>query len=268
MRRSETAKENLSPAPALRRTACALSVVSLLAGAGPAHAADGDATVRWKETYAGVFVGTGRIDNRIVDVEGFANWGNPGWTVDYGAAGKVGGVLLGRTFDVGDMPLRIEVDGTFGDVSASSNRLDPRDLDETAETEFRWMFTLRGGVERATGPATVFATGGLAVARIANSVTDIDFGAGAPPRLDPDDTFRDSSQAIGWTAGVGVEVPLADAWTLRLEGSYFEFGRRTRHVNRSGDNPCGADNPRRPCAYEIGNRLRTVRVALVRRLRP
>ena len=245
-----------------------MSVVSLLAGAGPAHAADGDATVHWKETYAGVFVGTGRIDNRIVDVEGFANWGNPGWTVDYDAAGAVGGVLLGRTFAVGDMPLRIEVDGTFGDVSASSNRLDPRDLDETAETEFRWMFTLRGGVERATGPATLFATGGLAAARIANSVTDIDFGAGAPPRLDPDDSFHDSSPTIGWTAGVGVEVPLADAWTLRLEGSYYDLGRRTRHVNRSGDNPCGADNPRRPCAYEIGNRLHTVRVALVRRLGP
>ena len=243
-------------------------MVSLLAGLGPTHAADDGATVRWKGTYAGVFVGTGRIDNRIVDVEGFANWGNPGWTVDYDAAGEVGGVLVGRRFVVGGVPLRIEVDGTFGDVSASSNRLDPRDLDETAETELRWMFTLRGGVERAAGPATVFAAGGLAVARIVNSVTDIDFAAGAPPRLDPDDSFRDRSPAIGWTAGVGVEVPLADAWTLRLEGSYYDLGRRTRHVNRSGDARCGPDNPRRPCAYEIGNRLRTVRVALVRRFGP
>lgn len=268
MRRSATAKGTPPPAPAWRRPAFALSVVSLLAGVGPAHAADGGAAVHWKDTYAGVFVGTGRIDNRIVDVEGFANWGNPGWTVDYDAAGAVGGLLVGRRFVVGGMPLRIEVDGTFGDVSASTNRLDPRDLDETAETELRWMVTLRGGVDRATGPATVFATGGLAAARIANSVTDIDFGAGAPPRLDPDDSFRDSSPTIGWTAGVGLEVPLADAWTLRFEGSYYDLGRRTRHVNRSGDNPCGADNPRRPCAYEIGNRLHTLRVALVRRFGP
>lgn len=268
MRGSATAKGNPPPAPAWRRPAFALSVVSLLAAVGPAHAADGRATVHWKETYAGFFVGSGRIDNRIVDVEGFANWGNPGSTVDYDAAGKVGGVLVGRTFDVAGMPLRIEVDGTFGDVSASTNKLDPRDLDETAETEFRWMFTLRGGVERATGPATVFATGGLAVARIANSVTDIDFGGGAPPRPDPDDSFRDSSPTIGWTAGVGLEVPLAEAWTLRLEGSYYDLGRRTYYVNRSGDARCGPDNPRRPCAYEIGNRLHMVRLALVRRFGP
>ena len=130
-------------------------------------------------------------DNRIVDVEGFANWGNPGSTVDYDDVGFVGGALMGKKFDIGDIPFRIEIDGTFGHLSAKTNKLDPEGLDETAETEFRWNATARGGIEQAVGPATVFVTGGLSAARITNSATDIDFGADMPPRLDADDSFRD-----------------------------------------------------------------------------
>ena len=97
-------------------------------------------------------------DNRIVDVEGFANWGNPGWAVDYDDAGFVGGVLMGKKFETGGVPFRIEFDGTFGGLSAASNKLDPEGLDETVETEFRWIATARVGVEQAVGPATVFAS--------------------------------------------------------------------------------------------------------------
>ena len=86
-----------------------------------------------------------------------------------------------------------------------------------------------------------------------------------PPRLDADDSFRDGSTEIGWVIGAGVEVPLADAWMLRLEGSYLDFGRSTHYVNRSGDNRCGPDKPRRPCSYTIENNLGVVRLAIIRR---
>ena len=162
-----------------------------LANGGPANAGSEDAAFDWTGTYTGIFVGSGRTDNRIVDVEGFANWGNPGSTVDYDDVGFVGGALMGKKFDIGDIPFRIEIDGTFGHLSAKTNKLDPEGLDETAETEFRWNATARGGIEQAVGPATVFVTGGLSAARITNSATDIDFGADMPPRLDADDSFRD-----------------------------------------------------------------------------
>ena len=38
-------------------------------------------------------------------------------------------------------------------------------------------------------------------------------------RIDPDDSFRDSSTVFGWVIGLGVETLLADAWALRLEGT-------------------------------------------------
>ena len=130
------------------------------------------------------------------------------------------------------LPLRrvIELDrivATFGSLSAASNRLDPVGLDETVKAEIDWVTTARAGIEQAIGSATVFITGGLALARIDNSVTDIDFGPNRPTQVDPDDSFSADATEIGWVLGVGVEAPLAADWRLRLEGSYLDFGRST-----------------------------------------
>ena len=87
----------------------------VIANDRPANAGDKGAT--WAGTYAGAFAGYGRTDNRIVDVDGFANWGNPGSSVDYDNAGLVGGVLAGKKFDLYGRRFKIEVDGTFGNMS-------------------------------------------------------------------------------------------------------------------------------------------------------
>ena len=76
---------------------------------------------------------------------------------------------------------------------------------------------------------------------------------------------RDGSTEIGWVIGLGVEAPLADAWTLRLGGSYLDFGRSTHYVNRSGDNRCGPEGGRRPCPYNIENNLGILRLAIIYR---
>ena len=248
-----------------RRAAVAMTVLALLAGAGSSGAKDGSDTLDRAGAYAGVFAGSGRMGNRLVDVDGFANWGNPGSMVDYDDNRAVGGALVGRNFELDGTRLRVEVDATFGYLSASSNMLDPEGLDETVETDVRWLASARVGVEDSIGPATVFATAGLATARIDRSVTDIDFGPDMPERVDPDDSFSDRSTEFGWVIGVGVEAPLSDAWTLRLDGSYVDFGRDTYHVNHSSDGRCGAGGPRRPCPYQIGNRLSIVRLAIIRR---
>ena len=255
----------VDPTP-MRRIAVAMTAVVLLAGAGASAAGDGRAAVDSAVAYGGVFAGSGRMGNRLVDVDGFANWGNPGSIVDYDDNRAVGGVLVGRKFELDGTRLRFEVDATFGYLSASSNRLDPEGLDETVETGVRWLATARVGIEDSIGPATVFATAGLATARIDRSVTDIDFGPNMPDRVDPDDSFSDRSTELGWVIGVGVEYPLTGAWTLRLDGSYLDFGRSTHRVNRSGDNRCcGAGTPRRPVSYDTSNRLGIVRVAVIRR---
>ena len=257
---------------ASRRVAAALAALSMLAGAGPAGADRGSVATDRTGMYAGMFAGSGRSDNRLVDVDGFADWGNPGSTTDYDRSGFIGGVLAGRKIEIDGTTFRIELDAAFGDLSAHSNRLDPTCTDESAQSEHRWIATVRLGVEEPVGRATVFATGGLAAARIVHSVTDIDYSGTTclerELRLDPDDSFHDSSTELGWVIGVGVETPLSDAWTLRLDGSYLDFGRSTHHVNLSGGNSCGRNGPRRPCRYDIENRLGIARVAIVRRFGP
>lgn len=243
----------------------AAALIAALAAFAPTGAA---AEPSGTGAYAGAFAGLGRADNRIVDLEGFANWGRPGWTVAYRKSGPVAGALAGAEFDLGGVSLRVEADAAAGRLEADSNRLDPEGLDETARTSYRWLASLRGAVAHSFGPVTAFAGGGPAAARIRSSVSDIDFAADRPPRFDPDDSFRDRGTKLGWTAGLGVETALTEGWTLRLEGSWFDFGRSVHRVNHSGDGRCGPDGPRRPCRYEIRNRLGMLRLAVIRRFGP
>ena len=197
--------------PRLRHAALALAAFALLAaGAGSAKAGGDDGESLWGGSYAGVFVGFGQADNRIVDVEGFANWGEPGWAVDYDESAPVGGALIGTTLAIGGMPLRLELDAMTGGggLAASDNTLDPEGLDETVETSFGWIVTARAGVEYALAEGmALFATAGIAAAQIERAVTDIDSpDDGTPPYVDDDDSFSDDSTAVGWVIGAGVEA--------------------------------------------------------------
>lgn len=217
------------------------------------------------DNYAGVFAGSGFMRNRILDIDGFADWGNPGSVSRYDDTGFIGGVLVGGKFDVGCLTLRMELDGALTNVSASTDKLDPEGLDETARSEFSWIVSARGGVEQGIGRVTVFVTGGLAFAGISNSVTDID-SDDSGSMVDPDDSFSKDSTEVGWVIGAGLETALSDVWVLRLEGSYLDFGESTHLVNRSANNRCcGPETPRRAASYEIENRLPTARLAIIRR---
>ena len=251
--------------------AVGLAALATLAIAHPVNADNGRFARGNTDTYAGVFAGSGRAGNRLVDVDGFANWGNPGSMVDYEERQFVGGGLIGRNFEVDGTPLRIELDAILGRLSASSSALDPTCPDESVSSELQWITTARVGVEETFGRSTVFATGGLAAARITNSVTDIDYRGSClemEQHHDADDSFRDTALHFGWVIGAGVDVALDREWTFRLEGSYLDFGRDRYYVNHSADNTCGRGGPRSPCPYEIANRLGVVRVAIIRRFGP
>ena len=244
-------------------------VAVLLAYGTPAVAAGGgEPHADRARSFVGAFAGVGRTGNRLIDVDGFADWGSPGSTSTYDDTGLIGGVLAGRTFEAGSARFRVEIDAAFGELSASTTDLDPTCPDEAARSRLRWIATLRGGVEESVGPATLFVNGGLAAARVTNSVTDTDYRGSCLERelhSDPDDSFRDSSTELGWVFGVGMEARLAAAWALRFDGSYMDFGRNRYSVNRSGNNGCGPGGARRPCSYDVENRLGVLRLALVYR---
>ena len=215
-------------------------------------------------TYAGIFAGSAKSVNEVLDITGFANWGNPGYTVKFAGEDVVGGALIGKSFESGGIPLRMEFDGTFGSIVGSSDMLDPTDRDETGKVDIQWVATARLGLERDIGNATVFATGGVAMAEIRRSITDIDFSENAPSAVDPDDSFTDSGANLGWVVGVGVETPISDAWSLRLEGLYMEFESSVHNVNHSGDGRCGPGNARMACPFGFDSDLTIIRLGAVR----
>ena len=247
------------------RRAAFLAVMALLGWVTftPVNADNGDPASEETRIYAGIFLGSAVMANKIVDVEGFANWGQPGYTLGYGDNRLVGGALLGTKVGLGGVRLRIEFDGMVGDLSGKSNRLDPAGLDETAGTVMQWIATGRVGFEVPVRRATIFAATGLAATRMTNFVTDIDSDSEGLPHLDPDDSFRAGSVDLGPVIGAGVEAPLTGAWNLRVEGSFLDFGWSTHAVNHSGNNRCGPENPRRPCPYDVRNRLGVIRFGLV-----
>ena len=235
----------------------------------PAFAGSEGRTSGWAGTYAAAFAGAGRLGNRIVDVDGFADWGNPGSKTGYSGAGAVGGLLVGKRFGIGGVRFRVEADAMFGDLSAGTNRLDPGCTDEAAASRFRWISTVRVGVEETIGDVDVFMSGGPALARIVNSVTDTDYSGStcleADLRLDADDSFRRGSTEVGWAIGAGFELPLAARWALRFDGSYLDFGSEAYRVNLSGNNSCGPGGAMAPCRYTVRNRLGVVRLGIVYR---
>ena len=244
--------------------------LATIPAAGVVFADKGEILSEYGDTYAGIFLGSVESNNRIVDPDGFANWGNPGWAVNYDAGDVVGGILFGKKLRQENGPVRLELDLMLDGKTASSNKLDPSPQggDETVRSEFQWVATARAGIERPIGRTTVFATGGLALARIQNSVTDIDYFPDRDPEFDPDDSFSDSSTEVGWVLGTGIEIPFSEKTLIRLEGLHMDFGETTHLVNQSGNNRCGADGPNRPCPYQIKNEMSVVRLAFVRYFGP
>ena len=154
-------------------------------------------------------------------------------------------------------------------MSTGTNRLDPGWTDEAAASRFRWIATVRVGVEETIGDVGVFVSGGPALARIVNSVTDTDYSGSTcletDLRLDADDSFRRGSTEVGWAVGAGFEMPLAARWALRFDGSYLDFGSETYRVNLSGNNSCGPGGAMTACRYTVRNRLGVVRLGIVYR---
>ncbi len=250
--------------------AVALALMSLLAVAGAAQAQGGAAGSGQAGNYVGAFAGLGAVDVRTTDTGGFSGSnGVPGQTFEYDGTGLAAGVVAGRHFHLGRARLRFEADGAFGGLPAAARQLDPVGLDETAASELHWVGTARIGVRRSLGRADVFLAGGVSVAGISNSFTDLDAGADGRMQVDADDSFDERSTRVGWVAGAGIDAPVAGAWTLRVEGLYVDFGEIVHQVeNRLGGNAgvCGPGGLPSPCRYGVDQRFALLRLVLVRRL--
>ncbi|MGB7098965.1 MAG: carbohydrate porin [Xanthobacteraceae bacterium] len=77
--------------------------------------------------------------------------------------------------------------------------------------------TVRSRIGYAPGHWLFYATGGFAWTYDQQSLTQVATGTSERPFL-----WR-----LGWTAGGGVEVPIAPHWTARLEYLFFDYGNKS-----------------------------------------
>ena len=254
--------------PRQPRRVLAWALAGLLAAVGTAQAQGGSGSGR-TGSYLGVFAGPGSVDVRMTDIDGFSGSNSvPGQTFEYDGTGIAAGVVAGRYFHLGRVQLLLEADGAFGGLPAATRQMDPVGLDETATAELHWVGTARMGVRRSLGSVGVFVAGGVSVAGISNSFTDLDPGTDGRLRVDPDDSFDERPTRVGWVAGAGIERPVTGAWTLRLDGLYKDFGETVHQAeNRLGVNAgvCGPAGLPSPCRYGFDQRFALLRLVLLRR---
>lgn len=218
--------------------------------------------------YVGVFSGPGVLDVRTTDIDGFSGYeGVPGQTYEYDDTGFPIGVVAGRHFHLGRVPVRFEMDGAFFGLPSASRQMDPVGMDEIATSKLRWVGTVRMGVRKSLGRAGAFLDGGVSVVGMSNSFIDLDPGTDGQMRVDPDDSFDDQLTRVGWVVGAGFEMPVAGAWNIRFEGLYVDTGE-TDHLapNRLDVNAgvCGPAGLPSPCRYGIDQRFALLRLILVR----
>ncbi len=220
--------------------------------------------------YIGAFSGPGVLDVQSTDVDGFTgSQGVPGQTFGYDGTGFPAGVVAGRHFHLGRVPIRFEMDGAFVGLPSASRQMDPVGMDETATAELRWTGTARIGVRKSLGRVGVSLDGGVAVAGISNSFTDLDPGANVQMDVDHDDSFDDRLTRIGWVVGTGIDLPVTGAWNIRFEGLYIDTEETDHQApNRLGVNAgiCGPAGLPSPCRYGIDHRFALLRLVIVRSL--
>jgi high affinity Mn2+ porin len=97
---------------------------------------------------------------------------------------------------------------------------------ETYSETMLYFGSVRGRVGYAPGNWLFYATGGFAWAYDQMTLTQLSTGTTDMPFL-----WR-----LGWTAGLGVEIPVAQHWTAKFEYMYSDLGRKTEAFQNVGQN--------------------------------
>lgn len=137
--------------------------------------------------------------------------------------GFAGGVLAGHNFQSGRFVYGLEGDisGLTGSASRTQTQVFPIGgccFTVSQKVEADWMMTLRPRIGYAFDSALVYATGGLALARLGY----IEQATDTAGDIENTDVRRVKA---GYALGVGIEYALPGRWSVRGEYLYANFGR-------------------------------------------
>jgi outer membrane immunogenic protein len=159
----------------------------------------------WSGFYAGVF--GGYAVGRAVTQSSVSD--------EIGVSGGLLGVAAGVNHQLDNLVLGVEADIAWsnaeGSVTCAANAL------YECTGNLNWLSTFRARAGVAFDHALLYATAGLAIAGATATVTP------APPTA----TGEYSDTFLGWTVGVGGELKLTEAISVRAEYAYVDLGSRT-----------------------------------------
>lgn len=152
----------------------------------------------WEGAYVGVNGGYGWVDSGLTQPDGW-----------------FGGGQFGYNWQRDRFVFGLEADIQAADMNDTVGFNGPGGF-STATTDIDWFSTVRGRVGLATGPALIYATGGVAFADID---TSMNFGNGT--------SVNDHGVNTGYVVGAGVEWAFAPRWSMKAEYLYMDFGNQT-----------------------------------------
>lgn len=235
--------------------------LALMIGGASAGNAQDAGTYSWSGFYVGGNIGYGSFDssssydpnNHYYDVRGdgvtnLANPPPPGAVFSSSLTDRNGGVIgggqIGFNYQSGQLVAGVEADLAFADLNTSTSKeyceyCEPEDngdpakfyykLSQRTESSLSALGTLRARIGFAFDRSLLYATGGLAYAK----VHDVYRIAGNDDSGDPDGTFSvsESGWRAGYVVGGGFEHALSQTMTVKLEGLYYDLG--TTHLGTS-----------------------------------
>jgi len=197
--------------------------------AASAHAQS--AATDWSGIHAGVTIGElGLATNIAPDYSnGFGysdsndGYDQYGGKVHGSGGGAIAGLDLGYNFQLGNIVLGVEGDYSIGSVgNASANTYIP-----ISSNRLNNFTTLRARAGYAFNHTLIYATGGLALAKISNAAVDYYIN---------DSYYNENTSGLrtGYAVGFGLEQALSSNISLKVEALYAAFGRSTA-VDQEGD---------------------------------
>jgi outer membrane immunogenic protein len=199
----------------------------------------------WTGFHLGASLGYGVGRNATgVGFPGFFADPQPQETFTQSGAGVLGGLEGGYDWQFGRALFGVQGDWQWS-AQAQTACVFVCDDEGTVKTTQRLQAigTLRGRIGVVSGGTLLYATGGLAFAKVDTDIGLIRSLSGMANAA----SFHHSP--TGWTMGAGIETALGGHWTTKIEYLYADLG----HISDSFDTP---DAPSAPITTQITSDLR------------
>jgi len=146
-------------------------------------------------------------------------------SVSTSSTGFAGGGQIGANFQISQLVLGIEADADYLSNKSTVTGSDPSGTNSNQHVYTLPFFgTVRGRIGFAADRVLLYGTGGLAMGEYQVQRTQLTGTAGTAVAGTVENY---SDLRLGWTAGAGLEVALAENWTARVEYLYANLETET-----------------------------------------